>query len=54
VRDDETLLDVCASIVEWYRDEAEDNERLANMLERVGTEALMDHLTATTDIMAAS
>ncbi len=54
VRDEETLLDVCASIVEWYRDEAEEKERLANMLERVGTEALMDHLTATTNIMAGN
>ena len=54
VRSRKTLLDVCASIVEWYRDEAEEKERLANMLERVGTEALMDHLTATTNIMAGN
>ncbi|MCD6361792.1 MAG: hypothetical protein J7M38_13130 [Armatimonadetes bacterium] len=52
VRSEETLLDVAASIIEWYRDEGEEKERFANMLERVGMEALMDHLTETTDIMA--
>ncbi len=46
----ETLADVCASIVEWYRDQAEKKERLANTLERLGMDALMAHLTATTDI----
>ena len=50
----ETLADVCASIVEWYRDQAEEKERLANTLQRLGMDALMAHLTATTDIMAGS
>lgn len=51
VHSEESLADVCASIVEWYRDRAEKKERLANTLERLGMDALMDHLTATTDIM---
>ncbi len=46
----ETLADVCATIVEWYRDQAEQRERLANTLKRLGMDALMNHLTATTDI----
>jgi len=52
VMDDEVLMDVAASMVEWYRDEGQEKERFANTLERVGMEALMDRLTATTDIMA--
>jgi len=50
VMSDEVLMDVAASILEWYRDEGQKGERFANMLERVGMEALMDRLTATTGL----
>jgi len=52
INDDDLVVDVAASTVEWYRDQGEGNERFADLLERVGIDALMEWLTATTGLRA--